>query len=79
MTAIKIAAEIESRPVTQIRSATVVKPGSLKLSYKWVKVIKCQYTRTYVVVNELYDLIIMIAIAYNHSYSQTIDRFTDCL
>ena len=76
----QLAAKTETRPVTQIRSATVVKPRSLKLTFKWVKVkvIKC-YFRTNVVVNELYDLIITIPIAYNHSYSQTIDRFTDCL
>ena len=30
----------ESRTVTKIQSETVVKPGSLKLIFKWVKVIK---------------------------------------
>ena len=34
---------IESRTVTPIQSETVVKPGSLKLRFKWVKVIKCQH------------------------------------
>ena len=67
----QLAAKTETRPVTQIRSATVVKPRSFKLTFKWVKVkvIKC-YFRTNVVVNELYDLIITIPITYNHSYSQ---------
>ena len=73
----QLAAKTETRPVTQIRSATVVKPRSLKLTFKWVKVIKC-YMRTNVVVNELYDLIITIPIAYNHSYSQTTHRFANC-
>ena len=54
--------------MTQIRSACVVKPGSLKLSFKLVKVIKCQYTCINLVVIELLDLIITISIAVMSSY-----------
>ena len=63
-----VAAETESSHVTQIRSACVVKPGSLKLSFKLVKVIKCQYTCINLVVIELLDLIITISIAVMSSY-----------
>ena len=65
---LQLAAETESSHVTQIRSACVVKPGSLKLSFKLVKVIKCQYTCINLVVIELLDLIITISIAVMSSY-----------
>ena len=68
----EVAMRTESRTVTQIRSETVVKPGSLKLRFKWVKVIKCQHACINVVVNELYDLIILILIGDNQYFGQTV-------
>ena len=68
---LSLAMGTESRTVTQIGSETVVKPGSLKLRFKWVKVIKSQCTCINMVVIEICDRLITASIAANKYFMKT--------